>query len=253
MFVCILHPGRIQQEFLATRVIVTQVRMAQGPGAWRNTENFFWRLMNRLAIVVFFRAMDRLGGMDDSDGPARGVMTKAELDAVTVGGARPHGDVIRLVEYDAAWPVRFEAEAARIWSALGATARRAEHVGSTSVPGLAAKPILDVVLEVTDSREEDAYVPALVAIGYELRIREPDWFEHRVLKLAEPDVNLHVFTAVCGEVERMVRFRDHLRVDAADRALYEAAKRELAARVWAYVQNYADAKTEVIARIMERV
>jgi GrpB-like predicted nucleotidyltransferase (UPF0157 family) len=180
-------------------------------------------------------------------------MTKAELDAVTVGGARPHGTVIRLVEYDAVWPVRFEAEAGRICGALGDVARRVEHVGSTSVPGLAAKPILDIVLEVTESREEDAYVPALVAIGYELRIREPEWFEHRVLKLAEPDVNLHVFTMGCSEVERMLQFRDHLRADAGDRALYEATKRELAARVWAYVQNYADAKTEVINEILGRV
>jgi GrpB-like predicted nucleotidyltransferase (UPF0157 family) len=191
-----------------------------------------------------------LGGRGDSQETTRGVMTKAELDAVTIEGARPHGEVIRLAEYEAAWPVRFETEAGRIRGALGDVARRAEHVGSTSVPGLAAKPILDVVLEVPDSREEAAYVPPLVALGYELRIREPDWFEHRVLKLFEPDVNLHVFTAGCQEVERMLRFRDHLRANAADRALYEATKRELAARVWAYVQNYADAKTEVIGQIL---
>lgn len=191
--------------------------------------------------------------MGDTQLRTRGALTKAELDAVTIGGARPHGDVIRLVEYDASWPMRFEAEARRIRSALGATARRVEHAGSTSVPGLAAKPILDIVLEVTDSREEGAYVPALAATGYELRIREPEWFEHRVLKLAEPDVNLHVFTVGCSEVERMLRFRDHLRADAGDRALYEAMKRELAARAWAYVQNYADAKTEVIQEILLRV
>lgn len=163
-----------------------------------------------------------------------------------------HDGPIELVDYDEAWPVRFEREAKRIRAALGVRALLVEHAGSTSVPGLAAKPIIDVVLAVPDSSDEDAYVPALVAEGYTLRIREPAWYEHRVLKKSDPNVNLHVFSSGCLEIDRMLAFRDHLRANDADRELYEQAKRELASRHWAYVQDYADAKTEVVEQIVAR-
>jgi GrpB-like predicted nucleotidyltransferase (UPF0157 family) len=178
--------------------------------------------------------------------------TKADLDAVTIGGARPHGGPVHLAEYDPVWPELFAKEAARIVHVLGETAVRIEHVGSTSVPGLAAKPIIDIVMAVTDSSNETSYVTPLEAHGYELRIREPNWYQHRVLKGLETDINLHVFTHDCPEVDRMLRFRDHLRRNSNDRKLYEAAKRELAKRDWEFIQNYADAKTEVIERIMAR-
>lgn len=115
-----------------------------------------------------------------------------------------------------------------------------------------AKPIIDIALEVPDSAEEAAYVADLEAAGYVLRIREPDWFEHRLFKTAGQDVNLHVFSAGCSEPERMVRFRDWLRANAADRELYARTKRALAARDWKYLQQYADAKTEVVEQIMIR-
>jgi GrpB-like predicted nucleotidyltransferase (UPF0157 family) len=167
--------------------------------------------------------------------------------------ARPrHDGPVDLVEYEEAWPRRFEREAKRIRAALGVRALEVEHAGSTSVPGLAAKPIIDIVLAVPDSSDEDAYVPALEAAGYTLRIREPDWYEHRVLKKADPSVNLHVFSAGCEEIDRMLAFRDHLRRSEADRELYEQTKRELAAREWAYMQDYADAKTEVVEEIIAR-
>src|SRR5207302_6760720 len=127
-----------------------------------------------------------------------------------------------------------------------------EHCGSTSVPGLAAKPIIDMLLAVPDSGDEPAYVPDLEAAGYVLRIREPGWYQHRVLKGPDTDVNLHVFSAGCPEIERMLAFRDRLRNDDAERALYERTKRELVARRWRYVQNYADAKTEVVEAIIAR-
>jgi len=127
-----------------------------------------------------------------------------------------------------------------------------EHCGSTSVPGLAAKPIIDMVLCVRDSSDEAAYVPALERASYVLRIREPEWFEHRCLKRVVPNVNLHVFSEGCAEVERMLLFRDTLRRDGAERALYERTKRELAAKSWRYVQNYADAKSEVVEQIIAR-
>jgi GrpB-like predicted nucleotidyltransferase (UPF0157 family) len=171
---------------------------------------------------------------------------------VTIGERPRHDGPIVLVEYDEAWPVRFEREAKRIRAALGVRTLQVEHAGSTSVPGLAAKPIIDIVLAVPDSSDEDDYVPALEAAGYTLRIREPDWYEHRVLKKADPSVNLHVFSAGCEEIDRMLGFRDHLRTNEADRELYERTKRELAARTWAYVQDYADAKTKVVEEIIVR-
>jgi GrpB-like predicted nucleotidyltransferase (UPF0157 family) len=161
------------------------------------------------------------------------------------------GSRIEIREYDRRWPPLFEREAARIASALGDRVVRLEHAGSTSVPGLPAKPIIDIVLEVPDSADEPAYLPALEAAGYVLVIREPDWFEHRVLKGPDTNVNLHVFPAGSAEPERMLAFRDRLS-DAAHRELYAAAKRELAARDWTYVQQYADAKTAVVAEIMAR-
>jgi GrpB-like predicted nucleotidyltransferase (UPF0157 family) len=126
------------------------------------------------------------------------------------------------------------------------------HAGSTSVPGLAAKPIIDVVLVVENSADESAYVPALEDAGYVLRIREPEWQEHRMLKGRRPDVNVHVFSTGCDEVGQMLIFRDHLRGHAADRELYESTKRELAARKWRFGQHYADAKTAVVGEIMAR-
>jgi GrpB-like predicted nucleotidyltransferase (UPF0157 family) len=175
-----------------------------------------------------------------------------ELRQVTIGEPRRADGPIELVDYDPAWPELFAREEARIRAALGDEVRLLEHVGSTSVPGLAAKPIVDIVLAVPDSAEEDAYVPALEAAGYVLRVREPDWFEHRVFKGPDTEVNLHVFSAGCEEVERMLAFRDHLRTNDADRELYERTKRELAAREWTFVQDYADAKTEVVREIVAR-
>ena len=158
---------------------------------------------------------------------------------------------VTLVDYDPAWPARYEALAARIRHALGARVIALHHAGSTSVPGLAAKPVIDIVLEVADSADEAAYVSALEAAGFAMRVREPGWFEHRLFRGA-PRTNLHVFSAGCEETGRMVAFRDHLRADVSDRSLYEATKRDLASRTWAKMQDYADAKTEVVTQIMSR-
>lgn len=176
----------------------------------------------------------------------------ARLAAVYVDGAKPSTGPIVLVEHDPAWTGLYAREAARIREVLGERVRGIEHVGSTSVPGLAAKPIVDIVLTVADSSDEGAYVTDLVARGYVLRIREPEWFEHRVFKGPDTDVNLHVFTDGCDEVARMIAFRDRLRGDAGDRVRYEATKRALAAQPWTYVQQYADAKGAVVREILAR-
>jgi len=174
------------------------------------------------------------------------------LRAHTIGELTPRSAPIEIVDYDPEWPRRFEREAAGIRSALGGRALRIEHAGSTAVPGLPAKPIIDMVLVVADSADEPAYVPALEAAGYELRIREPEWHEHRLLKGLARDINLHVFSAGCPEVDRMLLFRDWLRKNEGDRELYARVKRELARQGWKYTQNYADAKTAVVDEIMAR-
>ncbi len=179
-------------------------------------------------------------------------MTEEQLRAATVGELRPLTGPIVLAGYDPEWPRLFEREADRIRGALGDRALQIEHTGSTSVPGLAAKPIIDITLVVADSADEPAYVPALEAAGYVLRIREPEWYEHRMFRGQDPSVNLHVFSRGCEEIDRMVSFRDWLRRNEADRELYERTKRELTAQDWKYGQNYADAKTGVIREIIGR-
>ena len=125
-------------------------------------------------------------------------------------GAPEKVDIV-IAEYDPAWPHRFEVERTRIIDALGGRALRIDHVGSTAVPGLAAKPIIDIDLAVADSADEDGYVPDLVAVGYALRVREPDWEEHRMLRTAAHDVHLHVFSPGSNENARHLLLRDRLR------------------------------------------
>jgi len=176
-----------------------------------------------------------------------------DLHAAYVSGEAPrHDRTVRLAEYDPEWPVLFEREVERIRAALGERVVRLDHVGSTSVPGLAAKPVIDILLVVEDPADEPSYVPALEAAGYRLEIREPDWERHRLLKGPDTNVNLHVFPPWSIEAERLVGFRDRLRQNAHDRERYERTKRELAARTWTYMQHYADAKSEIVDEISER-
>ena len=124
--------------------------------------------------------------------------------------------------------------------------------GSTSVPGLPAKPIIDILLVVADSADETEYAPALEGAAYKLHIREPGWYEHRMFQGPENDVNLHVFSAGSPEVTRMLAFRDWLRTNEADRKLYARSKQTLAQQEWKSTRNYADAKTPVIEEILLR-
>jgi GrpB-like predicted nucleotidyltransferase (UPF0157 family) len=174
------------------------------------------------------------------------------LDQITGGNVQLLMWPIEIAEYDPEWPRLYAREEERIRSTLGDRVLRIEHAGSTSVPGLPAKPLVDIVLEVPDSSDEPSYVPDLEAAGYRVVIREPEWYEHRVFKGPDTNVNLHTFTAGCEEVDKMLLFRDHLRASAEDRELYGRRKRELAAYDWKYVQQYADAKTAVVQEIMER-
>jgi len=175
-----------------------------------------------------------------------------QLQAITVGKIEPLSKPIQIVDYDPEWPRLFEREAERIRVALGERVLMLEHVGSTSVPGLAAKPRVDMLLAVADSADESSYVPALEAAGYVLRIREPDWYEHRMFNRSDMAVNLHIFSQGCPEIDRMLLFRDWLRSHPSDRQLYEDTKRKLAQQNWKYTQNYADAKSAVVEEIIER-
>jgi GrpB-like predicted nucleotidyltransferase (UPF0157 family) len=163
-----------------------------------------------------------------------------------------HNAQIYLAEPDPGWALEFADVGETIRAALGDRALCVEHVGSTSIPGLVAKPILDILLLVADSADESGYVPDLERAGFVLHIREPDWQEHRLFKRRAPDINLHVFTRGSPEAERLLRFRDWLRGRPDELELYARAKQDLAAREWEYVQDYADAKSTVVEQILAR-
>lgn len=183
---------------------------------------------------------------------ANAPLSEDQIIAATVGERQTLNDTIYLAPYDSAWPSLFDRLKNRLIEALGHEILLLDHVGSTAVPGLSAKPIIDMVLAVADSSEETSYVKPLEEKGYTLRVREPDWYEHRLLKPPDVKGNLHVFSDGCEEIEQMLLFRDWLRNHADDRLLYEETKRELAARTWKYTQNYADAKSEIVQEILAR-
>jgi GrpB-like predicted nucleotidyltransferase (UPF0157 family) len=177
------------------------------------------------------------------------VLTDERLAALLVRGLRPTR--VQLVEYDPAWVDRYSRRATELRAALGPRIRSIEHIGSTSVPGLVAKPVIDILVGIDDPDDEPAYLPALEAIGYDMRVREPG---HRCLRTGEPDdrVNLHLRRPDDPEIRRNVLFRDRLRADQADRELYAATKRGLTDREWPDVNYYAEAKRPVIKEILRR-
>ncbi|MGH9050517.1 MAG: GrpB family protein [Acidimicrobiia bacterium] len=168
------------------------------------------------------------------------------LDAVLIGGREER--VIEIVDYRPTWVDRFEAERARIEAALGPLARRVEHIGSTAVPGLAAKPIVDIMVTVGDPDDEQLYGPELERVGYVIRVREAG---HRMFRTPERDVHVHIWAAGGEDERRHLVFRDWLRSNADDRAEYERTKRTLAGR-HRDMNDYADAKRELIEQLVER-
>lgn len=172
----------------------------------------------------------------------------SSTDSVLIGGVEKREIII--AEYDPAWPSRYEAYARPIAEVLGETLLRIEHVGSTSVPGLAAKPIIDILVVVPNSADESSYIPQFAGLGYSLRVRDPTFFEHRMLRTATRDVHVHVFSPGAPEIARMLTFRDQLRRSAEDRKQYEAVKRRLAVQQWPDMNAYADAKTSIIEDIL---
>ena len=197
--------------------------------------------------------------------PRRPDVTALEL----VGG--PERVTVTLHEPDEAWAATYLEHRARILDAVRASPAagsdgggdgdgdgenrgtapsvEVEHIGSTSVPGLAAKPIVDVVVAVDDITAEEDHVERLIAAGYELRVREPG---HRLVRTPERDVHVHLYERGHPAVDDYLLLRDRLRSDDADRALYESTKRELLDRDWSDMNDYADAKTAVLEAIKAR-
>ena len=183
----------------------------------------------------------------------RSIGNADQQNARWVAGHAPLFDPIQVVEPDPAWPDIYHREADRIVAVLGDEVIRIEHVGSTSVPGLPAKPIIDIDLQVRDSEAEQVYVPALEQAGYTHVLREPWWNGHRMLVREDGQINLHVFPAGAPEPLRHLLFRDWLRTHPDDRELYGAAKKGLSASTVGDPDSYNLAKNDVIDEIYSRI
>jgi GrpB-like predicted nucleotidyltransferase (UPF0157 family) len=169
------------------------------------------------------------------------------LDHAVIGERRP--GPVKLVEYDADWPARFERLRGPLADRLGPTARRIEHVGSTAIPGMAAKPIVDVLVTVEDVEDEARYLPAIVELGYELRVRETG---HRMFRPPSRDAHVHVCNEGSREHHDYLLLRDWLRRSEKDRDDYGRLKRKLATEDWPDVNYYARAKGLLISEILNR-
>lgn len=171
---------------------------------------------------------------------------KIEIGVIGESEKRP----IQIVEYDGQWPLKFEKHANIIKDALGNVALAVEHIGSTSVVGLAAKPIIDLLLIVKDSSDEHNYLKTLQNVGYQLRVREPDFHEHRMFRTVKKDVHIHVLSQGSSEIDRYLAFRNRLRANEVDRKEYETTKRKLSSVEWKDMNEYATAKTQIVERII---
>ncbi|MCY1673474.1 GrpB family protein [Pseudarthrobacter sp. SL88] len=179
----------------------------------------------------------------DTSKPRRPDVLETEL----VGGVEKRQ--LELTTYDYRWPRMYLFHKRRIGNALSAAEVDIGHIGSTSVPGLAAKPIIDIVVAVADITAEEEYLDALLATGYQLRVREPG---HRLVRTPERDVQVHILQKGDSAIRDYILLRDHLRTSVDDRALYEDTKRDLLVHPWDDMNAYAEAKSQVIAAIMAR-
>jgi GrpB-like predicted nucleotidyltransferase (UPF0157 family) len=179
--------------------------------------------------------------------------TPEQMAAALVGELPRSWESIVIEDYDPAWVDRFAAASAALREVLGGLIVGVEHVGSTSVPGLAAKPIIDIDLLVADTVDESRYVPTLERLGYRLVLREPWWHGHRMLVSSAEDINLHVWPQAAPEPVRHRLFRDWLRSHPEDRELYASTKRRLARDTVDRPGDYSLAKNDVIDDIYVRI
>jgi len=160
-----------------------------------------------------------------------------------VPGSDRSGDPHQVVEYDPAWPVRFADWRSRLAAAMGATTPRIDHIGSTAVGGLAAKPVVDILVSVPDVRDEAGYLPACISAGLILRVREAGHLLLWPPSAAPRDVHVHVCDASGEWGRRQLLFRDYLRAHPETCAEYSALKRELISRWRNDRKAYTEAKT----------
>jgi len=176
-------------------------------------------------------------------------MSSKEWETGVIGGKENR--TIELVEYKKYWQSKFLEHKSKIQNCLGEIALDIEHIGSTSVPKLSAKPIIDILLIVGDSSDEDKYLKKMEAVEYQLRVREPDFHEHRMFRSYEKDVHIHVLSKGSTEIDKYILFRNRLRCSDTDRIRYEKVKLNLAKSNWNDMNEYADAKTKIIEQIIE--
>lgn len=179
--------------------------------------------------------------------------TPEQMATALVGQPPRTGQSIVIQDYDPAWADRFAAASSQLSEVLGGLIITVEHVGSTSVPGLAAKPVIDIDLLIEETTDESRYMPALEGLGYRLVLREPWWYGHRMLVSSAEDVNLHVWPRAAPEPVRHRLFRDWLRSHPEDRELYATAKRRIARDTADQPGDYSLAKNNVIDDIYARI
>ncbi|WP_410811128.1 GrpB family protein [Micromonospora sp. 067-2] len=179
--------------------------------------------------------------------------TPEQVDAGLVGERPRTWASVVIEEYDPAWAHRFAAVRSSLAEALGGLIIAVEHVGSTAVPGLVAKPVIDIDVLIENTADESSYLPALEGLGYRLVLREPWWQGHRMLLSPAEDVNLHVWPQGAPEPVRHRLFRDWLRSHPQDRELYAASKRRLARDTASRPRDYSLAKNDVIDGIYARI
>ncbi|MFT2112746.1 GrpB family protein [Marinomonas sp. 2405UD68-3] len=171
-----------------------------------------------------------------------------ENNEVLIGGIEKVE--IKIVQHQVEWKNIFSFHRNAIEEALGEKALLIEHIGSTSVPGLAAKPIIDIVVAVKDAADERDYLGALISAGYQLRVREPDFFQHRMVRTPKRDTHIHIFSEGCGEIEKYLLLRDYLRNKKEARDEYEQVKLAFSKQSWTDMNAYADAKGLVIQKLL---
>jgi len=224
------------------RALVEELRSMHRKNVWATTDDDAIDFYRSLGCVISNSAEDPRW-----PGVARYLCTLPYLPLLYTQPAEDpeyeavHGQLtrgnIRIDEPSPSWPQDFEELAQRIAGAVGPQALAIEHTGSTSVPALPAKPIIDISLLVPDANDEPSYVPALEDAGLVFWHREPGWYAHRMFKpsagSSHIDANVHVFSAGSPEYVRMVLFREHLKRDVADRQAYAQVKRQAAAQLLA--------------------
>lgn len=176
-----------------------------------------------------------------------------QIEAARVPDPDRRPTPVQVVAPDPHWAAAFHQIRDRIDAAIGRRALNIEHIGSTAVQGLWAKPLIDVDLTVADSADEDAWLPDLVRAGFVLRVREPEWEEHRMVRFEAPLSNVHVFSPGAREPRRHLMFRDWLRAHPEDRDRYSEVKRELAAVGFSEAMAYNNAKAGFVYDLYERI